>query len=135
VRALVRRNLPGPYQVQAAIAAVHSDADSAADTDWGQIVALYDQLLVFTPSPVVSLNRAVAVAEQSGPGPALELIDGLAADLVGYYLLHAARAELLVRLGRAHEALATFDRALSLTSNEAEHKLLEERRTEAASQG
>ncbi len=135
VRALVRRNLPGPYQVQAAIAAVHSDARSAADTDWGQVVALYDQLLTLTPSPVVSLNRAVAVAERSGPGPALELIEGLAADLDGYYLFHAALAELLVRLGRADEALAAYDRAVPLTSNEAEHKLLEERRTEAASQG
>jgi len=134
VRALVRRNLPGPYQVQAAIAAVHSDARSAAETDWGQIVALYDQLLVFSPSPVVALNRAVAVAERSGPGPALELLDGLAADLDGYYLFHAARADLLVRLGRADEALAAYDRALPLTSNEAERELLEGRRAEAERQ-
>jgi len=131
VRALVRRNLPGLYQVQAAIAAVHSDAPSAADTDWGQIVALYDQLLMFTSSPVVSLNRAVAVAERSGPGPALELLDGLVADLDAYYLFHAARADLLVRLGRTDEALSAYERALPLTSNEAERELLEGRRAEA----
>ena len=115
VRALLRRNLPGPYQIQAAIAAVHSDAAVAADTDWGQIVALYDQLLVFTPSPVVALNRAMAVAERDGPGPALALVDELADDLDGYYLFHAARAELLVRLGRPDEAVAAYDRALEGT--------------------
>ena len=93
VRACLRRNLPGPYQLQAAIAAVHSDAADAADTDWGQIVALYDQLLVRMPTPVVALNRAIAVAELRGPGPALALIDGL--ELPSYYLYHAARGDLL----------------------------------------
>ena len=128
---LLRRNLPGPYQVQAAIAAVHSDAAVVGDTDWGQIVALYDQLLRFAPSPVVALNRAIAVGELDGPAAALVLVDGLAGDLDGYYLFHAARADLLVRLGRADEALAAFDRALALTENEAERSLLEERRAEA----
>ena len=133
VRALLRRNLPGPYQIQAAIAAVHSDAASAADTDWAQMVALYDQLLVFTPSPVVALNRAVAVAERDGPGPALVLLDDLADDLAGYYLFHAARAELLVRLGRPEEAVAAYDRALEGTENAAERELLERRRAVAVS--
>jgi len=133
VRALLRRNLPGPYQIQAAIAAVHSDAAAAADTDWAQVVALYDQLLVFTPSPVVALNRALAVSERDGPGPALALVDDLADDLAGYYLLHAARAELLVRLGRPEEAVAAYDQALEGTANAAERELLERQRAVAVS--
>ena len=129
VRALLRRNLPGPYQIQAAIAAVHSDAGRGADTDWGQIVALYDQLLVFTPSPVVALNRAIAVAERDGPGPALALLDDLADELAGYYLFHAARADLLERLGRSDEAVAAYDQALERTANAAERELLERQRS------
>jgi RNA polymerase sigma-70 factor (ECF subfamily) len=122
VRACLRRNLPGPYQVQAAIAAVHSDAPTAAHTDWGQIVALYDQLLAYAPTPVVALNRAVAVAELHGPAPALALLDEL--DLAGYHLFHATRGELLGRLGRRDEAVAAYDEALSLTANGAERDLL-----------
>jgi RNA polymerase sigma-70 factor, ECF subfamily len=129
VRALVRRNLPGPYQIQAAIAAVHSDADTAVDTDWDQVVTLYDQLLVFTPSPVVSLNRAVAVAERDGPGPALALVEELSEELDGYYLFHAARADLLARLDRSDEAVAAYDRALERTANAAERELLERQRS------
>ena len=98
----LRRNEPGPYQIQAAIAAVHSDAPSVAATDWDQIVRLYDQLAGFSPSPVVALNRAVAVAEVEGPQAALALVDGL--DLDGYHVFHAVRADLLRRLGRDAEA-------------------------------
>jgi RNA polymerase sigma-70 factor (ECF subfamily) len=126
VRACLRRNLPGPYQIQAAIAAVHSDAATAASTDWGQIVALYDQLLVHAPTPVVALNRAVAVAELHGPASALALLDDL--DLPGYHLLHAARADFLRRLGRTHEAAAEYDAALTLTANGAERDLLQRQR-------
>ena len=102
VRRCLRRNQPGPYQLQAAINAVHSDAPTAAATDWRQILALYDQLLALAPSPVVALNRAVAVAEVEGPEAALALVDGL--DLDGYRLFHAIRADLLRRLGRDAEA-------------------------------
>src|SRR6185295_12261940 len=91
VRACLRRNQPGPYQIQAAINAVHGDAPTAADTDWGQILALYDQLLAVAPTPVVALNRAVAVAEVKGPGVALAAVDELA-DLDGYYLFQSTRA-------------------------------------------
>ncbi len=126
VRACLRRDDPGPYQVQAAINAVHSDAPSAADTDWGQIVRLYDQLLVFTPSPVVALNRAVAVAEVEGPSVALAAVEGL--DLGGYHLFHAIRAELLRRLGRDREAGVAYGEALARTDNAAERALLESAR-------
>ena len=132
-QALVRRclelNRPGPYQIQAAINAVHSDAPRAALTDWSQIVALYDQLLVFTPTPVVELNRAVAVAELAGPAVALELVERL--ELANYHLFHAVRADLLGRLGRFGEAEAAYQAALPLTTNEAEIRLLERRRDEA----
>jgi RNA polymerase sigma-70 factor (ECF subfamily) len=131
VRACLRRNLPAPYQIQAAIAAVHSDAGRSEDTDWGQIVALYDQLLARTRSPVVALNRVVAVAERDGPAVALRLLDDLAADLDGYHLLHAARADVLQRLGRSDEAAAAYDRALDLTANRAERDLLLRRRESA----
>jgi RNA polymerase sigma-70 factor (ECF subfamily) len=130
VRACLRRNRPGPYQLQAAISAVHSDAASADATDWGQIVALYDQLLDIAPTPVVALNRAVAVAEVAGPRPALAIVDGL--DLGGYHLFHATRAELLVRLGRGDEARDAFDRALVLAANDAERAHLERRRAAIA---
>ena len=126
VRACLRRNQPGPYQIQAAIAAVHSDASAAEDTDWGQIVALYDQLLAFTPTPIVALNRAIAVAEVRGPAEALSLLDGL--DLAEYHLWHTARADMLGRLGRNGEAAAAYDAALTLTSNRAERDLLERQR-------
>jgi RNA polymerase sigma-70 factor, ECF subfamily len=126
VRACLRRERPGPYQVQAAIAAVHSDAATAADTDWRQILALYDLLLALAPTPVVALNRAVAVAEVDGPAEALVLVDGL--DLAGYHLFHVARADLLERLGREAEAGQAYESALALTDNAAERALLAERR-------
>jgi RNA polymerase sigma-70 factor (ECF subfamily) len=126
VRACLRRNAPGPYQVQAAIAAVHGDAEIAADTDWSQIVQLYDQLLAFTPNPIVALNRAIAVAEHEGPAAALRIVEEL--DLDGYHLYHATRADLLERLDRPSEAAAAYDRAIELTTNAAERAHLEVRR-------
>lgn len=126
VAACIRRNQPGPYQLQAAINAVHSDAPTAADTDWGQILQLYDQLLALSPTPVVALNRAVAVAEVDGPAVALVAVDSL--DLGGYHLFHATRADLLRRLGRHDEAAAAYDAALALVGNAAERRFLEERR-------
>ncbi len=126
VRASLRRNAPGPYQIQAAINAVHSDASTAARTDWHQIVRLYDQLTVHSPTPVVALNRAVAIAEVDGPAAALVVVDRL--DLRDYHLLHATRADLLVRLGRADEAASAYDRALALTDNAAERAFLQSRR-------
>jgi RNA polymerase sigma-70 factor (ECF subfamily) len=126
VRELLRRNTPGPYQIQAAIAAVHSDAASAADTAWEQIVALYDQLYEHVPTPVVALNRAIAVAELRGPEAGLALLEAL--DLPQYHLLHAARADLLERLGRTDEATAAYEQARSLTENQAERDLLDRRR-------
>lgn len=124
VRALLRQNRPGPYQIQAAINAVHSDASSAADTDWHQILALYNQLYALTPTPVVALNRAVALSEIDGPETALAAIDELSAQLGDYYLLHAIRADLLRRCGRNREALAAYDNAQSLTINGAEKSFL-----------
>jgi RNA polymerase sigma-70 factor, ECF subfamily len=126
VRRCLRRNQPGPYQVQAAINAVHSDAPTAAATDWRQIVLLYDQLLALAPSPVVALNRAVAVAEVEGPDAALTLVDGL--DLDRYHLFHAIRADLLRRLGRTAEAALAYEAAIARTGNEAERAFLERSR-------
>jgi RNA polymerase sigma-70 factor (ECF subfamily) len=131
VRACLRRNQPGRYQIQAAINAVHSDAPIAAATDWHQIVTLYDQLLAVEPSPVVALNRAVALAEVGGPAAGLDATDGLALD--GYYLLHAVRADLLRRLGRRAEAVAEYDAALARTDNEAERAYLARARAAAES--
>jgi RNA polymerase sigma-70 factor (ECF subfamily) len=128
VRKCLRRNEPGPYQIQAAINAVHSDAKDAAATDWRQIVALYDQLMALAPSPVVALNRAVAVAEVEGPDAALALVDRL--DLDPYYLFHAIRADLLRRVGRRAEAERAYDAALVRTENAAEKDLLRRRRNE-----
>jgi RNA polymerase sigma-70 factor (ECF subfamily) len=125
VRACLRRNAPGPYQIQAAISAVHTDAPAAADTDWGQILTLYDQLTALTPTPIVALNRAVALAEVDGPQAALAAIDELPLD--NYQHLHATRAHLLTRLGRTAEAHAAYDKALALTTNAAEHRLLQRR--------
>jgi RNA polymerase sigma-70 factor (ECF subfamily) len=122
VRECLRRNQPGVYQIQAAINAVHSDAPTAAATDWRQIVQLYDQLLSLAPSPVVALNRAVAVAEVEGADAALRLVDGL--DLDGYYLYHAIRAGLLRRLGRKIEAALAYEAALARTENAAEREFL-----------
>jgi len=125
VRWCLRRNDPGPFQVQAAIAAVHSDAATAEDTDWSQIVQLYDHLLLLAPSAVVALNRAIAVAELDGPDVALGLVDRLGLD--DYHLFHATRGVLLDRLGRADEAAAAHARALELTDNPAERALLSSR--------
>ena len=130
VRRCLRRNQPGPYQLQAAVNAVHSDAPAAAATDWRQILALYDQLLAITPSPVVALNRAVAVAEVEGPEAALALVDGL--DLDGYHLFHAIRADLLRRLGRDGEAAVAYDAAIARAQNAAELAFLEGRRRTVA---
>jgi len=118
VRRCLRRGQPGPYQIQAAINAVHSAAPMAAATDWDQILELYDQLLTVAPGPVVALNRAVAVAEVDGPAAALILVDDL--DLDGYYLFHAIRADLLRRLGRRAEAEAAYQAAMAQTGNRAE---------------
>jgi RNA polymerase sigma-70 factor (ECF subfamily) len=126
VRRCLRRNQPGPYQIQAAINAVHSDAPAAAATDWWQIVRLYDQLQALAPSPVVALNRAVAVAEVSGPEAALALVDDL--DLAGYHLFHAIRADLLRRLGRDAEAALAYEAAIASTDNAAERAFLQRRR-------
>ena len=127
VRACLRRGQPGPYQIQAAISAVHSDAATAADTDWGQVLALYDQLLVFVPTDVVALNRAVALAEVAGPAPALTAVDTL--DLGGYHLFHATRADLLARLHRPVEAAVAYGAALALTTNATERQFLQARRS------
>jgi RNA polymerase sigma-70 factor, ECF subfamily len=129
VRRCLRLNQPGMYQIQAAINAVHADARSAAATDWQQIVQLYDQLMALAPSPVVELNRAVAVAEVAGPRAALALVDTL--DLDGYYLSHAIRADLLRRLGRDAEAAAAYAAAIARTENAAEREFLERRRQAA----
>jgi RNA polymerase sigma-70 factor (ECF subfamily) len=125
VRRCLRRNQPGPYQLQAAINAVHSDAASATDTDWRQILQLYDHLLSIEPTPIVALNRAVAVAEVHGAAAALELIDAL--DLTTYYLFHAIRADLLITLNRVDDARSAYQEALALTSNEAEQNFLRTR--------
>ncbi len=130
--AIVRRCLvlgrPGPYQLQAAIQAVHDDASRTGDTDWRQIVTLYDQLLRVQPSPVVSLNRAVAVAEAEGPPAGLTAIEPLREELDGFYLLHGVRAGLLVRAGRKVEAADEYDAALRLCGNESEREFLARRR-------
>ncbi|MGY5079507.1 RNA polymerase sigma factor [Streptomyces nigrescens] len=126
VRRCLRRNRPGPYQVQAAINAVHSDAPTAADTDWWQILQLYDQLLALDPSPVVALNRAVAVAEVEGPEAALALVDSLPLDR--YHVFHAIRADLLRRLDRNAEAAEAYEKALARTDNTAERHFLQRSR-------
>jgi len=128
VRRCLARNQPGPYQIQAAINAVHSDARAAADTDWRQILMLYDQLMAVAPTPVAALNRAVAVAEVEGPHAALTIVDGL--DLERYYLFHAIRADLLRRLGRSSEAARAYDAAIERCDNTAERDFLQRRLTE-----
>ena len=130
VAACIRRNRPGPYQIQAAVNAVHSDAATAAATDWSQILALYDQLLALSPTPVVALNRAVAVAEVHGPAAALAAVEGL--DLARYHLFHATRADLFRRLGRRDEADKAYADAVALAGNAAERRFLEGRRASLA---
>jgi RNA polymerase sigma-70 factor (ECF subfamily) len=124
VRRCLRRGEPGPYQIQAAIQAVHADAPSTASTDWGQVLALYDQLLAVAPGPVPALNRAVALAEVEGPAAALAVVEGLGLD---EQLAHAVRADLLRRLGRREEALAAYSRAIELAGNAAERAFLARR--------
>jgi RNA polymerase sigma-70 factor (ECF subfamily) len=126
LRRCLHRSKPGPYQIQAAINAVHSDAAQAAETDWRQILQLYDQLMPFSPTPIVALNRAVAVAEVNGPHAALVIVEQL--EFNRYYLFHAVRANLLERLGRRNEAAAAYDSALTCDQNLAERTFLERRR-------
>jgi RNA polymerase sigma-70 factor (ECF subfamily) len=128
VRHCLRLNRPGPYQIQAAINAVHADAPSMAETDWAQIVVLYDQLMAVAPSPVVALHRAVAVAEVEGAAAALAVVDAL--DLSGYRVYHTVRADLLRRLGRANEARSEYGAAIQLTDNAIEREFLESRARE-----
>ncbi len=125
-RALATRRF-GPYSIQAAIAAVHAEAPNAEATDWPQIVALYDVLLRMDPSPVVELNRAVAIAMRDGPAAGLALVDALVKELDGYHLVHAARADLCRRLGRVKEARQSYERALQLARQEPERRFLERR--------
>ena len=122
VRRCLRRNQPGPYQLQAAINAVHADAATIEETDWSQIVALYDQLLAVAPTPVVALNRAIAIGEVQGPAAALALVDEL--DLDNYHPFHATRADLLRRLGRHSEAAAAYERAAAMAPTDAERDFL-----------
>jgi RNA polymerase sigma-70 factor (ECF subfamily) len=131
VRQCLRREQPGPYQIQAAINAVHTDAPAAGPADWRQILALYDQLLVVAPSPVAALHRAVAVAEVDGPAAALALVDCLGLD--SYYLFHAIRADLLRRLGRPADAALAYDAAIARTQNAAERNFLRRRRQASTS--
>jgi RNA polymerase sigma-70 factor, ECF subfamily len=129
VRHCLRRNQPGPYQIQAAINAVHTDAATAAETDWRQILLLYDQLLLFTPGPIVALNRAVALAEVHGPEVALRAIDAIEEEnrhLSRYHLLHAVRADLFRRLGRIDEATAAYEVAISCSTNQVESDFLQQ---------
>lgn len=125
VRRCLRRNRPGPYQIQAAIQAVHSDAPTAEGTDWGQVLRLYDQLMTIAPGPVVALNRAVAVAEVEGPRHALDLVDAL--ELDGYHVFHAVRADLLRRLGEHAEAVRAYEAAVALAQSPAERAFLDRR--------
>ena len=119
----------GSYTLQAAIAAVHAEAESVAATDWRQIVALYDQLLRIQPSPVVELNRAVAIAMRDGPEAGLAHIDAVLehGELANYYLAHSARADMYRRLGRTAEARSAYEKALALTQQEPERQFLQER--------
>jgi RNA polymerase sigma-70 factor, ECF subfamily len=128
VRECLATNRPGRYQILAAISAVHTDAPASADTDWSQVVALYDQLTRIDPSPIVALNRAVAVAELDGPKVALALVDRL--PLAGYHAWHVARADLLRRLGRSAEAKEAYDAAIAATQNSAERAYLGRKRGE-----
>ena len=135
VRACLRRNRPGPFQLQAAIQAVHCDADSFEATDWPQIVALYDQLFSVMPTPVVALNRAIAIGEIEGPGVALSALDAIAPDLDNYHLMHAARGTTLRRLGQREAAKAAFERAAHLAATEADRRFLADQIEELAEDG
>jgi len=135
VRACIRRDRPGPFQLQAAIQAVHCDAESFAATDWPQILALYDHLFGVMPTPVVALNRAIAVSEVEGPTAGLTAIDAVAADLDNYHLMHAARGANLRRLGQRGDAVAAYERAAQLAVTEADQRFLAEQIEELADKG
>ena len=133
---LVRERLasgvaPGRYQILAPINAVHTSARDARDTDWSQVVALYDRLLRLDPSPIVALNRAIAVGELDGPQVALAIVDRLGDRLAGYHPYHATRADLLRRLGRHEESRSAYDRAIELAGNTAETAYLTRRRDQS----
>jgi RNA polymerase sigma-70 factor (ECF subfamily) len=133
VRSCLRRNQPGPFQIQAAIAAVHADAATAAATDWTQIVALYDQLYAMRPHAVTALNQAVAIGQMRGAAAGLDALDSLdVAPLEDYQPYHAARADLLARAGRRDPSVAAYDRAIELTANLTERRFLEQQRKAAA---
>jgi RNA polymerase sigma-70 factor (ECF subfamily) len=132
VRACIRRGQPGPFQLQAAIQAVHCAADSFEATDWPQIVTLYEYLFAVMPTPVVALNRAIATAEVEGPAAALATLDAIAADLDTYHLLHAARGTMLRRLGQPDAARAAFERAAQLAATETDRRFLAQRLQELA---
>lgn len=132
VRACVRRNQPGRFQLQAAIQAAHCEAESIEATDWHQIVELYDHLFSVMPTPVVALNRAIAIGEVEGPGEALAALDAIAADLDNYHLMHAARGTTLRRLGRRTEASAAYERAARLAATKADRRFLEQQIEELA---
>ncbi|HEY8676916.1 MAG TPA: hypothetical protein VIO13_13275, partial [Candidatus Dormibacteraeota bacterium] len=128
LEAALAQHRPGRYQIEAAIAAVHSDASASDATDWAQIAALYATLREIAPSPIAALNHAVAIAEAGSPAAALALADDVSESLDDYHLLHVARAEFLVRLGRHDDAVAAYDRALELVRNDAERAHLQRRR-------
>jgi RNA polymerase sigma-70 factor (ECF subfamily) len=123
----LKTRMYGPYCLQAAIAAVHAEAPSTKQTDWSEIIGLYDVLSRLDPSPVVALNRAVAVAMRDGPATGLRLVDALLGELEGYHLAHAARADLCRRLGRKEEAIASYEKALALSRQEPERRFLQRR--------
>lgn len=127
VRACIRRDQPGPFQIQAAIHAVHCDAKSFEATDWLQIISLYDRLFALMPTPVVALNRAIALGEIEGPGTALAILDSIAPDLAEYHLLHAARGETLRCIGDRMAAASAYERAVQLAPTEADRLFLERR--------
>jgi RNA polymerase sigma-70 factor (ECF subfamily) len=135
VRACVRRGRPGPYQLQAAIQAVHCNADSFERTDWSQILTLYDHLFSVMPTAVVALNRAIAIAEIEGPGAALTTLDAIAGDLDNYHLMHAARGTMLRQLGQRDAAQASFERAAHLAATEADRRFLAQQIEELADDG
>jgi RNA polymerase sigma-70 factor (ECF subfamily) len=135
VRACIRRGQPGPFQLQAAIQAVHCAADSFQATDWPQIVALYDHLFAVMPTPVVALNRAIAIAEIEGPAAALTRLDAIASDLDSYHLLHAARGTILRRLGQRAAARAAFERAAHLAATNVDRRFLAQQIEELAEDG
>jgi len=135
VRACIRRGRPGPFQLQAAIQAVHCHANSFQATDWPQIVALYDHLFAVMPTPVVALNRAIAIAEVEGPGAALATLDAIASDLDSYHLLHAARGTMLRRLGQRAAARSAFERAAHLAATDVDRRFLAQQIEELAEDG